>query len=131
MANAQMQGEQDGEEEKVAVAVDEEKEMAVVEEEGETATGAVPTNREELLVAIAECDFGLLTTAESTLATPAIRALKTMCKARGVAVPEAAAKHRLPGGVRAGDPLAAVRSGQWHHNAQAHHVKLARVDERR
>ena len=60
------------------------------------ATESLPENRAQLLAAIADParEFGLLTTAPSTLATPAIRALKAVCRAKGVNVPPAAATHK-------------------------------------
>ena len=79
------------------------------EESLAAAVEGVPKTQPELLLAIAdpEREFGLLKTAESTLATPAIRALKAMCMAKDVPVPEAAAQHRRGGGSQAGDPLPA------------------------
>ena len=73
------------------------------------AAEGVPKTQPELLLAIAdpEREFGLLKTAESTLATPAIRALKAMCMTKDVPVPEAVAQHRRGGGSQAGDPLPA------------------------
>ena len=46
----------------------------------------MPHNRAQLLAGIAdsEREFGLLATAESTLAAPAFKALKAACEARGV-----------------------------------------------
>ena len=60
------------------------------------AAEGVPKTREELLTAIADParEYGLLKTAESTLATPAFKALEVMCVAKGVNVPAAAAAHK-------------------------------------
>ena len=81
------------------------------EESPAAAAEGVPKSREELLLAIADParEFGLLTKPEelATLATPAITALKAVCEARGLPVPEAAAQYRRGGGSRAGDPLPA------------------------
>ena len=70
------------------------------EEEEEPAAAVVveglPGNRVELLAAITDParEFGLLQSAESTLATPAINALKAKCKANGVDVPASVAAHK-------------------------------------
>jgi hypothetical protein len=66
------------------------------EENPAAAAEGVPKTREELLVAIADPvrEYGLLKTAVSTLATPAFKALKAICAAKGVNVPAAAAEHK-------------------------------------
>jgi len=82
---------------------------ARAEETPAAAAEGVPKTREELLTAIADParEYGLLETAESTLATPAMKALKDMCVHMGLPVPEAAERHRRGGGSRTGDPLPA------------------------
>merc|ERR1740117_2026220 len=67
-----------------------------VEENPATAAEDLPKTRKQLLAAIADpaLEFGLLKTAESTLATPAIKALKVMCAAKGANVPAAAVAHK-------------------------------------
>ena len=66
------------------------------EESPAAAAEGAPKTREELLDAIADParEYGLLKTAESTLATPAIKALKAMCAVKGVDVPAAAEAHK-------------------------------------
>jgi len=66
------------------------------EESPAAAAEGVPKTREELLAVIADParEYGLLKTAESTLATPAIKALKAMCAVKGVDVPAAAEAHK-------------------------------------
>ena len=66
------------------------------EENPAAAAEGVPGTREQLLAAIADParEYGLLKTAESMLATPAMRALKDMSAARGVDVPAAAEAHK-------------------------------------
>ena len=64
------------------------------EESAAAAAGGVPKTREELKAAIAHHEFGLFKPADSMLATPAIKALKAMCAAKGVNVPAAAAAHK-------------------------------------
>ena len=61
-----------------------------------TVDDSLPENVTRLLEAIANpaSEFGLLETAESTLATPAMRALKAMCAAKGANVPAAATAHK-------------------------------------
>jgi hypothetical protein len=66
------------------------------EENPAAAAEGVPKTPAELLAAIADParEYGLLETAESTLATPAFKALEAMCMAKGVNVPAAAAEHK-------------------------------------
>ena len=66
------------------------------EENPAAAAEGVPGTREQLLAAIADParEYGLLKTAESMLATPAMRALKDMSAARGVNMSEAAVTHK-------------------------------------
>ena len=70
---------------------EEEEEDAVV-----AAASTLPKTVPQLLPAIADerCEFGLLTTAPSTLATPAFSHLKVACRANGVNVPETAVAHK-------------------------------------
>ena len=98
-----------------AAADDEGEEPSTSESEAEAGAEEepvaedLPEDQAQLLKAIADParEYGLLKTAESTLATPAIRALKAMCMAKDVPVPEAAAQYRRGGGSQAGDPLPA------------------------
>ena len=64
----------------------------------------MPQNHAQLLAGIAdpEREFGLLATAESTLAAPAFKALKAACEVKGLALPKIWHSHsrgkRLPEG---------------------------------
>jgi len=53
----------------------------------------LPKSTDELLLAIAEDDFGVSPDRSSTLASPAMKALRKAAKARGLDTPEAARQH--------------------------------------
>jgi len=80
-------GEEDADEEDGDEEGGEGEDVMVVAEEGGAATGAMPYNRNELLLAIAERDFGVLTGAPSMYATPAFKALKALRNAKGMPLP--------------------------------------------
>ena len=79
---------------------------------GGAAAEGLPEDREQLLKDIGDParEFGLLTEAPSQLATPAIKALKAMCNARGANVPAAAAAHKRAQPLPTGLFIVKVRS---------------------